>query len=91
MADQTPEKSSIFTRIQNSTGYILLLTLFSAVTYIQDIFQDVLVISSSVSSPATYSVISTMKIEEKNDPEISSGPAFILVKLDLPTDPIFIK
>ena len=65
MADQTPEKSSIFTRIQNSTGYILLLTLFSAITYIQDIFQDVLVISSSVSSPANYSVISSMKIEEK--------------------------
>ena len=42
-------------QLKNSRGCILLASLFSGVTYMQDIFQDVLVISSSISSPAKYS------------------------------------
>ena len=53
-------------QLKNSRGCILLASLFSGVTYMQDIFQDVLVISSSISSPAKYVVLSTMKVSEKS-------------------------
>ena len=63
--NQALKRPSYFTSLKNSGGYIFLLTVFSAILYVQDIFQDVLVISSSVTSEASYTVVSTLKVEEK--------------------------
>ena len=63
MTEATP---SFLSRVQNTTGFLLLLTILSSVLYMQDIFQDILVISGSISSQETYFVLYTLKVNEKS-------------------------
>ena len=60
------EKSTWYNRLHQSTTFTLLRTLFSVVTYTQDIIQDVLVISNTINSNEIYSIQTIMKVREKD-------------------------
>ena len=66
-------EQSILQRVQQSNGVLLLLTLLSVITYAQDIFQDVLVISGSIASKEVYNVLFNLKIAERNFGFVMAG------------------
>ena len=72
MSSSSSEKS-ILQRVQQSNGVLLLLTLLSVITYAQDIFQDVLVISGSIASKEVYNVLFNLKIAERNFGFVMAG------------------
>ena len=58
--------TQLMAKVHQSGLSICLLTLFSMFMYAQDIFQDVFVIISSLSSEEVYSVLFNLKISERS-------------------------
>ena len=78
MVDQKP---SLLTRIKESGGFIILLTVFGAFCYTLDIFLDVLSIQRSISSCDNYTIVSTQKIQEKTIGYFMIGVFFLSVSV----------
>ena len=57
--------AEVLAKICQSSVLAILLTLFSVFTYVQDIFEDILVIASSLSSDEVYRVLFNLKMAEK--------------------------
>ena len=57
--------AEILAQIRQSCALAVLLTIFSVFTYVQDIFEDILVIATSLSSKEVYRVLFNLKMAEK--------------------------
>ena len=64
MTNGTPQERPFLAKITNSPAYFYFMAAVSVFLYIQDIFQDILVMSSSLASPAIH-VVSKLTIPEQ--------------------------
>ena len=76
------EKTSFFQKMKESTAASVIFTAFSTIVYIQDIFQDILVFTSSIASNQEYDVLMDIKISERSFGYAMSGKVYAVNALD---------